>query len=72
MKTTKQALALLVAMAIIMIGAYSAKSEVTQNISVPLDGFSVFVPCANNGAGELVIFREISTYCYRLQSTTIT
>jgi len=57
MKTTKQALALLVAMAIIMIGAYSAKSEVTQNISVPLDGFSVFVPCANNGAGELVIFR---------------
>ena len=57
MKTTKQALALLVAMAIIMIGAYSAKSEVTQNISVPLDGFSVFVPCANNGAGELVIFQ---------------
>jgi len=55
MKTTKQALAVLVAMTII--GAQSVKAEVTQNISVPLDGFSVFIPCANNGAGELVIFR---------------
>ena len=55
MKTTKQALAVLVAMTII--GVQSVKAEVTQNISVPLDGFSVFIPCANNGAGELVIFR---------------
>ena len=55
MKTTKQALAVLVAMTII--GAQSVKADVTQNISVPLDGFSVFIPCANNGAGELVIFQ---------------
>ena len=55
MKTTKQALAVLVAMTII--GVQSVKAEVTQNISVPLDGFSVFIPCANNGAGELVIFQ---------------
>ena len=54
MKTTKQTLAVLVAMTII--GVQSVKAEVTQNISVPLDGFSVFIPCANNGAGELVIF----------------
>ncbi len=57
MKTTKQALALLAAMAMTIIGAHSVTAEVTQNISVPLDGFSVFIPCANNGAGELVIFQ---------------
>jgi hypothetical protein len=33
------------------------RAEVTQNESVDLTGFSVFVPCANNGAGELVIFQ---------------
>jgi len=57
MKTTKQALALLAATAMTIIGAHSVTAEVTQNISVPLDGFSVFIPCANNGAGELVIFQ---------------
>ena len=57
MKTTKQALALLAATAMTMIGAHSVTAAVTQNISVPLDGFSVFIPCANNGAGELVIFQ---------------
>ena len=56
MKTTKQALALLAVMAMIMIGARSAKAAVTQNVSVDITGFSVFIPCANNGTGELVIF----------------
>ena len=57
MKTTKQALALLAVMAMIMIGARSSKAAVIQNVSVDITGFSVFVPCANNGAGELVIFQ---------------
>jgi hypothetical protein len=33
------------------------RAEVTQNESVDFTGFSVFVRCANNGAGELVIFQ---------------
>ena len=33
------------------------RAEVTQNESVDFTGFSVFIPCANNGAGELVIFQ---------------
>ena len=56
MNKTKHALGLLALIAISMLGMRSVQAAVTTNISVPFDGFSVFVPCANNGAGELVIF----------------
>lgn len=29
-------------------------STITDNVKVPLSGFGVFVPCANDGAGEVV------------------
>jgi hypothetical protein len=33
-----------------------AHAEVTENISVDFTGFTVFIPCAAGGAGELVVF----------------
>jgi hypothetical protein len=38
-----------------LVGASAARSEVIVNDSIPLTGFTVFIPCANNGAGEDVI-----------------
>lgn len=32
-----------------------ARAEVITNTSIPLTGFAVFVPCANGGAGELIV-----------------
>ena len=37
-------------------GAPVAQSLVIDNESISFDGFTTFIPCANNGAGELVIF----------------
>jgi hypothetical protein len=34
----------------------AAQAAVEENISLPFDGFTVFVPCANGGAGEDVVF----------------
>jgi hypothetical protein len=36
-------------------GASAAQSVVIDNESIPLTGFTAFIPCANNGAGELVV-----------------
>ena len=57
MKTAKHFLALLAVMTMTILGAGFAKAAVTDNESIDFTGFSVFVPCANNGAGELVIFQ---------------
>jgi hypothetical protein len=35
--------------------AGAAEAEVVTNTSVPFTGFTVFVPCANGGAGELIV-----------------
>jgi hypothetical protein len=34
----------------------SAQAAVEENISTSFDGFTVFVPCANGGTGEEVVF----------------
>jgi hypothetical protein len=52
----KSSLGALTLAAILMLGAQPARAEVTDNEKIDLTGFSVFVPCANNGAGELVVF----------------
>jgi hypothetical protein len=49
-------------------GSQPARAEVTDNQSIDLTGFSVFVPCANNGAGELVVFQG---FLHVLMSFTI-
>jgi hypothetical protein len=36
-------------------GAPVAQSVVIDNESIPLTGFTAFIPCADNGAGELVL-----------------
>jgi hypothetical protein len=35
-------------------GSKPAQAEVTVNMSVPIEPFAVFVPCANGGAGEVI------------------
>ena len=57
MKTVKHVFALLAILAVTMIGAGSARAAVTRNEIKDITGFSMFNPCANNGAGELVIFQ---------------
>jgi hypothetical protein len=34
----------------------SARAAVTENDKISFDGFTMFVPCANGGAGEFVVF----------------
>jgi hypothetical protein len=36
-------------------GVSVARSEVIDNESISFNGFTAFIPCADNGAGELVI-----------------
>jgi hypothetical protein len=43
--------------AMLVVGAPpAARAEVTTNEKINFDGFTVFVPCAAGGAGELVVF----------------
>ena len=51
-------LTLLGTLTLVLSGMFSppAQAEVTENDKVSLDGFTVFVPCANGGAGEEVVF----------------
>ena len=38
-----------------LVGAPVAQPEVITNESIPFTDFTVFIPCANSGAGEVVI-----------------
>lgn len=53
----KYLLGTLVLAGVLTLGAQTTRAEVTLNQSVDFTGFSVFIPCANNGAGELVVFQ---------------
>jgi len=54
MKTRSTLIAVLSVLGL-TIGA-AAQAEVVTNVKVPIAPFTVFVPCANGGAGELVDF----------------
>src|SRR5262245_34548700 len=40
---------------VLLAAAAPARAEVVTNVSIPFAGFSVFVPCANGGAGEQIV-----------------
>jgi hypothetical protein len=44
------------ALVLLAVGVTASRSEVVQNESVDFTGFTVFIPCADGGAGELVVF----------------
>ena len=51
----RRVLASLVVAAVCAIGSTAqASAAVTENAKVPLDGYVVYVPCANGGLGEFV------------------
>jgi hypothetical protein len=57
MKIVKHIFALLAILAVTMIGTGSARAAVTRNEIKDITGFSFFNPCANNRAGEVVVFQ---------------
>ena len=42
--------------AVVWCASTAVRAEVVQNESIDFTGFTVFVPCANGGAGEEVVF----------------
>ena len=53
MRTTKAGLAVCAA---VLLASGPAAAEVTTNVSNDVTGLTVFVPCANGGGGETVVF----------------